>query len=106
MAEPMSDIYHFMNSLRDLTRPRKLVAAVLLIGLAAFMAILQRYKLPSGEYDPADVYNQISVWLIFRFMLVILAVVSTTGLIAQEVEQKTISYLLTRPIPRWRILLP
>src|SRR5205807_8489593 len=38
------------------------------------------------------------------FILVILAVVFGTGVVSQEVEQKTIVYLLTRPVPRWRIL--
>jgi hypothetical protein len=38
-------------------------------------------------------------------VLPILAVVFGTGVISQEMEQKTIVYLLTRPVPRWRILL-
>lgn len=102
----MSDFYHFVNSLRDLLRPRRLVAAGILIGLAVLLAVIQRYKSPSGEFDPAAIYNGLSSSLIFGFILVILSVVFTTGLIAQETEQKTISYLLTRPVPRWRILLP
>ena len=102
----MSDIYQFMNCLRDLTRPRKLVAPILLIGLAALLAFLSRYNSPTGEYVAADVYNNLYYNLILRFILVILSVVFVTGVIAQETEQKTISYLLTRPVPRWRILLP
>src|SRR5258708_3682385 len=102
----MSDIYQFMNSLRDMTRPRRLIAPVLLIGLATLLAVLQRYNTPAGEYHAADSYNLLSFMLIFRFILVILSIVFITGVIAQEVEQKTITYLLTRPVPRWRILLP
>src|SRR5438874_1408431 len=102
----MSDYYHFMNSLRDMMRLRRLVAPLLLIGLAAFWAFLERYKSPSGEYNPDNIYNGISFLLIYRFILVILSVVFITGVIAQETEQKTIAYLLTRPVPRWRILLP
>jgi ABC-type transport system involved in multi-copper enzyme maturation permease subunit len=43
--------------------------------------------------------------LIYGFVLVILSVIFGTGVISQEVEQKTIPYLLTRPMPRWRIAL-
>src|SRR5438067_10922422 len=42
---------------------------------------------------------------VFGFILVILAVVFASGVVSEEVQQKTIVYLLTRPTPRWRILL-
>jgi ABC-2 type transport system permease protein len=51
-----------------------------------------------------DVYGMMSEKVILGFVLVILAVVFCTSVVAQEVEDKTIVYLLTRPIPRFRIL--
>lgn len=101
----MSDIYLFRNTLRDLIRPGKLTAAVLLVGLAVLFGILARANVKPAEFSPAETYNGISARLVFGFILVILSVVFATDLIVQEMEQKTIPYLLTRPIPRWRILL-
>ena len=101
----MSDLYLFKNTLRDLLRPGKLTAAGLLIGLVALIAFVAKSKAKAGEYDPVETYNTIASTLVFGMILVLPAVIFTTGLIQQEMEQKTIPYLLTRPIPRWRILL-
>jgi ABC-2 type transport system permease protein len=56
-----------------------------------------------AKFDGAVWYNMLSQNLVFGFSLVILSIVLGTGVITQEVEQKTIVYLLTRPLPRWRI---
>jgi ABC-2 type transport system permease protein len=101
----MSDLYLFRNTLRDLIRPGKLVAAALLVAVAVLIAVLMRASAGPGHFDPAASYNGISSVLVFGYMVVILSLVFATGVIAQEIEQKTIPYLLTRPMPRWRILL-
>ncbi len=104
----MSDIYIYRNTLRDLVRPKKLVAVAILIALPTLLALLlimvQHVK---HFHDLAlqDLYYKISTFLVYNFVLVILSVIFGTGVITQEVEQKTIVYLLTRPVPRWRILL-
>jgi ABC-2 type transport system permease protein len=100
----MSDLYLFRNTLRDLTRPGKLAAALFLVGLFLLIAVLARLNAKAGEFHPVETYDFISARLVFGFMLGILSVVFATGVIVQEMEQKTIPYLLTRPIPRWRIL--
>ena len=46
------------------------------------------------------------IWLLYiRFIIPILGVFYGTALIADEVEDKTITYLFTRPIPRSAVLL-
>jgi len=46
------------------------------------------------------------IWLLYiRFVLPVLGVFYGTSLIADEVEDKTITYLFTRPIPRSAVLL-
>jgi ABC-2 type transport system permease protein len=37
--------------------------------------------------------------------LALASAIFTTAILSQEVEQRTIVYLLTRPVPRWRLLL-
>lgn len=101
----MSDLYLFRITLRDLVRPGKLTAAALLIAVAVIIAALVRANAKPGEFDPGASYNWISSILVFGYIVIILSLVYATGLIGQEIEQKTIPYLLTRPMPRWRILL-
>ncbi len=99
----MSDVYILRNTLKDLARPKKLFGAALLMLLPAILVLIQ--KSLSTTFVPDDAYSLFAANLIFGFVLVIMAVFYGTGVIAQEIEQKTITYLLTRPVPRWRILL-
>ncbi len=100
----MSDLYLFRNALKDLMRPKKLLSALALVSLPTLLAILWRMT-AKADFNPDVMYNTLSAGLVFGFTLVILSVVFGTGVLAQEIEQKTIVYLLTRPVPRWRILL-
>lgn len=99
----MSDLYLFRTALRDLLRPKKLITALALIALPTLIAAL--WRAGAHAFDPETAYNTLAAGLVFGFLLVILAVVFGTGVLTQEIEQKTIVYLLTRPVPRWRILL-
>lgn len=92
------------SALRDLVRPKRIAAAVTLVAIPLALAILWRTMTPAREYRADDAYNTLAAGLVFGFVLVILSVVFATSVIAQEVEQKTIVYLLTRPVPRWRLL--
>jgi ABC-2 type transport system permease protein len=99
----MSDLTLFRNALKDLMRAKKLGAALLLAALPTVIAAIWRAS--ARDFPPDVAYNTLEAGLVFGFTLVILSVVFGTGVLAQEIEQKTIVYLLTRPIPRWRLLL-
>lgn len=100
-----SDLFLLRTALRDVLRPRRLVAALVLVILPALMALVWRSVTPAAQFDPAETYNGLAANLLFGFILPILAVIYGTGVVSQEIEQRTIVYLLTRPVPRWRILL-
>jgi ABC-2 type transport system permease protein len=93
------------SALREALRPRRLGIAALLVLLPLVIGLLWRILTPAASFDPDEVYDGLVVGLVFSFTLTILSVVYGTGVISQELEQRTIVYLLTRPLPRWRILL-
>jgi hypothetical protein len=99
----LSDITLFRAAFVDLLRPKKLITALILVAIAALLGLLLREK--GDNFDAEITYNALSAGLLFGFLLVILSVVFSTGVLTAEIEQKTIVYLLTRPVPRWRILL-
>ncbi len=101
----MSDLILFRNTLRDMLRPRKLFWVVLLILIPSGIALLFRLHPSRDGFHAQEVYDSLSLLMVFGFILVILSVIFGTGVLMQEIEQKTIVYLLTRPVPRWRILL-
>jgi len=101
----MSDLFLFQTALRDAIRPKRLTVALLLVLLPAALGLLWRILTPAEDFAPGEVYNRLAVGLVFGFILTILSVLYGTGVVSQEIEGRTIVYLLTRPIPRWRILL-
>ena len=101
----MIDLLLLRSALRDLVRPRRIWPTLILSILPAFLYLLARWTVPHREFHPGEVYELLSADLLFGPVLVLPAVIFATGALSQEMEQKTIVYLLTRPLPRWRILL-
>ncbi len=103
----MPDLLLFRLALLDLVRPKRLAASAPLVLLPAVLAVLWKAAAAARErpFEAEIAYNTLAGGMIFGFILVILAVLFGTGVVAQEVEQRTIVFLLTRPLPRARILL-
>lgn len=100
----MPELYLLRSALRDLIRPKRLVTAGFLVVLPGIIASL--WRLAAGDqFQPTTAYNVMAGSLVFGFTLVILAVLFGSGVVSQEIEQRTIVYLLSRPVPRARILL-
>jgi ABC-2 type transport system permease protein len=90
---------------------RRTIFMALVVGLPVFVSVVLRtltaLDVPAIR-PPASgpVVFGMMFWAFFvRFAVPILAVFYGTALIADEVEDKTITYLFTRPIPRASVLL-
>src|SRR5688572_13696250 len=65
----------------------------------------QGFRINGAIVTGSTVFGLI-IWLLYiRFIIPILGVFFGTSLIADEVDDKTITYLFTRPIPRRAVLL-
>ena len=103
----------FDLSLGEMLWSRRSVFLAILLGgpvvLAALIAILTRtslgaFRINGAPVGGANIFGMI-IWLLYiRFILPILGVFYGTSLIADEVDDKTITYLFTRPIPRSAVL--
>jgi ABC-2 type transport system permease protein len=99
----LGDLYLLKYALRDMIRPKR-IAAVLLLGcLPAVVAGIWRAAVGAEHFQADIVYNSLLSFVVFGFILVIMSVIFGTGVISHEIEQKTITYVLTRTVPRWRI---
>lgn len=94
--------YLYSSALKDFLRPKRIVVWVLVAFFLGAAAKGWSMMLPAGTL--AERYGQLSSVLVYRVMALAAAIFST-AVVSQEVEQKTIVYLLTRPVPRWQILL-
>jgi ABC-type transport system involved in multi-copper enzyme maturation permease subunit len=93
---------------------RRTVFMGLLVGLpvvlAAIVRLLHELGAPGLRVNNAAVNGPVifglMIWILFvRISVPVLGVFYGTSLIADEVDDKTITYLFTRPIPRGGVLL-
>jgi ABC-type transport system involved in multi-copper enzyme maturation permease subunit len=104
----------FDLSLGDMLWSRRTVFMGLLVGLpvvlAAIVRLLHELGAPGLRINNAAVNGPVifglMIWILFvRISVPVLGVFYGTSLIADEVDDKTITYLFTRPIPRGGVLL-
>jgi ABC-type transport system involved in multi-copper enzyme maturation permease subunit len=104
----------FDLSLGEMLWSRRTIFMALVVGgpviLAAIVRVLEVFGVPALRVDGQRIGGigvfGIIIWMLFlRFIVPILGVFYGTALMADEVEDKTITYLFTRPIPRGAVLI-
>jgi ABC-type Na+ efflux pump permease subunit len=103
----------FDLSLGEMRWSRRSVFLAILLGgpvvLAAIVRVAASASVGGVQVNGAEVRGGaifgMIIWLLYiRFIIPILGVFHGTALIADEVDDKTITYLFTRPIPRRAVL--
>ncbi len=93
----------FRLTLRQHARGRRLIVLSLLFAIPAVIAGLVRYANPEV---PPDLLEQVLVFaLIPNALAPLAALLYASGMIQDEVEEQTLTYLLVRPLPRWGVYL-
>jgi ABC-2 type transport system permease protein len=92
----------FVLTLRQHARGRRLLVMSLLFALpsvlAAVVSLAARHPPQPGVLEFAFVFN-----LIPHALAPLTALLYAAGLIRDEVEEQTLTYLLLRPLPRWAL---
>jgi ABC-2 type transport system permease protein len=97
----------FDLALEGMIWSRRSLLMAILLGLPALFALLYRVVTVSKGSPPIsadDLYGQLVALYWIRNVVPLAALFYATSLVADEVDGKTITYLLTRPIPRASIL--
>lgn len=81
-----------------LARPKRLIVLGLLYMLPIAIIAMVRY---AGEDEPREAEAAMLGILIPHVLLPLTALLNAPGLIQDEVEEQTLTYLLLRPLPRW-----
>ncbi len=95
-------LYLYKTTLLEFLRPKRILVWVLISLALAGAAYLYMYFDHSAV--PSDTYGRVSDYFVYRLIPLVAAVYSI-AVIGQEVSQRTIVYLVTRPIPRWILYL-
>ena len=104
----------FELSLGEMLWSRRTVFLAIVVGSPVLVAAVIRivdsmgvtpFRLNGQRLDSTAIFGAM-IWLLFlRFIVPVLGVFYGTSLIADEVEDKTITYLFTRPIRRGALLV-
>ncbi len=104
----------FELSLGEMLWSRRTIFMALVVGgpvlLAVIARIVEAFGMPALRINGARVGGNVvfgvMIWILYlRFIVPVLGVFYGTALIADEVEDKTITYLFTRPIHRGAVLV-
>jgi ABC-type transport system involved in multi-copper enzyme maturation permease subunit len=104
----------FDLSLSEMLWSRRSVFLALVVGgpviVALIAALVELFNLPALRVNGVRVGGNVifgtMIWMLYlRVIVPILGVFYGTSLVADEVEDKTITYLFTRPIPRGAVLV-
>ena len=104
----------FDLSLGEMLWSRRTIFMALIVGgpvlLALIVRVLESFGMPALRVNGQRVGGMgvfgIMIWMLFlRFAIPILGVFYGTALMADEVEDKTITYLFTRPVPRGAVMV-
>lgn len=94
--------YLYKTTLLEFLRPKRLAAWVLIA--LALAGASHLYLSFVRNADPFETYSRVSDYFVYRLIPLVAAVYSV-AVVGQEVSQRTIVYLLTRPVPRWTLYL-
>ena len=104
----------FDLSLGEMLWSRRTIFMGLVVGgpvlLAVIVKLVQMFGMSALRVNGQSVAGfgifGVMIWMLFlRFIIPVLGVFYGTALMADEVEDKTITYLFTRPIPRGAVLV-
>ena len=104
----------FELSLGQMLWSRRTIFMAVVLGAPVLLAIVVRIVDASGvtplkvngeRVGGTAIFGVLLWWLYVRFVVPVLGVFYGTALIADEVEDKTITYLFTRPVPRRAVLI-
>lgn len=94
--------YVFQHAFTEFFRAKRVLVWVL-VAFGLFLAGRSFVGISAGRAT-VDTYSTLSSLLLFR-LLPLASAIFSSGVISQEIEQKTIVYLLTRPVPRAQLLI-
>jgi ABC-2 type transport system permease protein len=92
----------FWLTLRQHCRARRLIIALLLFSLPCLLALLMR------GFNAGASVAEMEAGLLFMVMPLLasfMALLYASGMIQDELEDQTLTYLLIRPLPKWGIYL-
>ena len=102
----MKLLYQFF--LKNEIRSKRIVWMIILSMVPLLVACALWLAKPVLEKEGIELYTlypNVSLLIYLHFLLPLVAVLAGTAIVSEEVRDRTLPYLITRPNPRWQIVL-
>ena len=99
-SSPSAVVALFAITVRRLTKARRLIVLAVIALLPIGIILLSR---ATGYFQPENVESMLMLVLYPHTIVPLSALLNAPGLIQDEVEEQTLTYLLMRALPRWAI---
>src|SRR5438105_4011962 len=93
----------FRLTLRQHTRGRRLLIMSALFCVPAVLAVLARYF--NASISQAELEYAIALTVLPHTLVPLVALLYASGMVEDEIEEQTLTYLLIRPLPKWAVYL-
>ena len=95
----------FRLSLRQITGVRRLLIVLLLVLLPVALTVLLRLTSSNGDGDSGDFANAVVNALLVGVVLPIVMISFSTTVFGNDLEDRTLSFIIMTPAARWKIAL-
>lgn len=92
----------FRLALARQCRARRMLVVLGLFALPVAFAVLARVY-DEEQFDTAEVETLLVFYFIPHALVPLVALLHASGMVQDELEEQTLTYLLVRPLPRWTI---
>jgi ABC-2 type transport system permease protein len=95
----------FMLTLRQHARGRRLIVLGLLFALPAMLALIIRLSTQVRPQELGEMEFVLVLNLLPSALATLAALLYAAGIVRDEIEEQTLTYLLLRPLPRWALYI-
>jgi len=96
----------FTAQLRRVVLSKRALICLLLAGVPVAASIIVRLGIAHHGEGPPEIFTVVLGWLfLVQTVVPLIALIVGSAAVAEEIEDRTITYLITRPIPRGAILI-
>lgn len=91
-------------TIRQMLRTKSVILALLILLVPAFIGLYASIW-PPTDYDPMELFADLSLFLFLQFYVLLYSLIYAAPLLNEEIEKKTMTYLISRPMKRWEVVV-
>lgn len=96
----------FLLSMRQLARKKRLILILLLAIIPVTLAAIISSIGEGGESQESDLVNVLLDGMLIAAIMPLITIALATRAFGDELEDRTLSYLVLKPVSRWMIVIP